>query len=92
MQQEIKELKSINRHLSRELKKQGRAPESKGSKKRQEALIQEEFDEKDKCPQCGKGRITKTNLGVRIIEGCSNGCGYRLVIKSGKKEGEEVQS
>lgn len=83
LQKEIKELKSINRHLERELKKyeQGKSPESKGSKKR-DKIIQEDFDEIDKCTNCGKGRITKTPIGPRTIIGCSNNCGYRSVLKT----------
>lgn len=90
LQEEIKNLKSINRHLERELKKQNKAPESKGSKKRQDALMQEELDERiPKCPQCGKGNITTTNLGPRVIKGCNLGCGFREVTKNGKN-GQEV--
>jgi len=90
LQKQVKELKSINRHLERELKK---SKQSKAkSKEHQDALIEEEYKEKNKletCPQCEKGNISETALGVRTIISCSNGCGYRQVIKHGKKEKSE---
>lgn len=90
LQEEIKHLKSINRHLERELKKQGKPPVSNGSKKRQDALIEEELEDRtEKCIQCGKGSITETILGPRIIKSCTVGCGYREVMKNGKKEEAE---
>lgn len=92
LHQEIKNLKSINRHLERELKK-SHQPKGK-SKAHQDKLIQEEFDEKDKeniCQRCQKGRVTKTSLGPRIITSCSNNCGFREIVKNEKKkESEEI--
>lgn len=86
-QEEIKQLKSQIRHLEREVKKQGNKPESYGSKKRQDALIQEEYDSKvdpniNVCSNCLKGEIRIIELGPkRSIKSCSNGCGVKEVIK-----------
>ena len=86
-QEEIKNLKSQIKHLEREIKKQGNKPISYGSKKRQDALIQEEYDSKvepntNVCPNCLKGEIRIIELGPkRSIKSCSNGCGVKEVIK-----------
>jgi predicted RNase H-like nuclease (RuvC/YqgF family) len=81
LRREIKDLNSTIRHLEREIKKQGNKPDSKGAKKRQDAIIQEDWDQKNKCPQCCKGDLIKSDLGVRMITSCSIGCGYREVTR-----------
>ena len=80
-QEEIKNLKSQIKHLEREIKKQGNKPESYGSKKRQDTLIQEEYDQHNLCQQCFKGHITTVELGPRSIKTCTVGCGYKEIIK-----------
>lgn len=89
-QEEIKNLKSQIKHLEREIKKQGNKPVSHGEKKRQDALIQEDFDAHDLCPHCGKGYIREIKLGPKSINSCSVGCGYKEMLKKNGKEKEEV--
>lgn len=85
LQQENKELRSVNKSLMRKLK-----DESKKYKPQQSShsLIKEEYENKDSCLNCGKGRITTTDIGVRKIIGCTLNCGFRKIIKNVKKEEE----
>jgi hypothetical protein len=87
LKDEVKKQKEIVRHLEREIKK-SKQPKGK-PKEYQDSLIEEDYDDKTLCPQCGKGTITTTDLGVRTIIGCSNGCGHRQVIKNVKKEKDQ---
>lgn len=79
--EEIKQLKEQVKHLEREIKKQGNKPVSHGQKKRQDALIREDFDAHDLCPNCGKGHIREIKLGPKSINSCSVGCGYKEMKK-----------
>ncbi len=90
--EEIKALKVQLKHLEREIKKQGNPSNSKGAKKRQEALIQEDFDAHDLCEVCGKGHMRIIELGPRKMRSCSVGCGNKEMLKKNAKEKEEVQS
>ena len=92
LQQENKELREINKSLSRQLKKESKKykPEHSSSK-----LVEQDFDDKDNyCPDCGKGKVIHTNIGPRVLEHCSNNCGYKKVKKNGKenkKDSEEKE-
>lgn len=79
--EEIKQLRNQIKHIKRELKKRGNKPESHGGKKRQDALIQEEYDQHNLCQNCLKGHITIVELGPKSIKTCTVGCGYKEIIK-----------
>lgn len=85
LEKEIRELKSINRSLMKRLKKLDR--NFKKVEDLEEELIEiyknEEHKPKvQKCPECAKGTIIETNLGVRILKKCSESCGWRQTVKS----------
>lgn len=84
LQQEIKDLKIINRSLMKELKKHNRPKVKYNS----DELIQEEYDEKTKtdgCTHCGKGILREVELGPkRSILACST-CTFHRVIKKDLK-------
>lgn len=77
---ENKELKSLVKSLQRQLKKQRKEHKEEFN---QDDLIREDLeDRKERCPQCQKGEIKTTSIGIRKIVACINGCGYRKVEKT----------
>ena len=77
LQKEIKELRLINRSLEKEIKKSNKTYRPEYSS---EDLVQEEFDKKHKCEQCGKGDLIVAELGPRRLIRCSI-CDYKIVKK-----------
>ena len=86
LQDEIKELKSINKSLSRKIKEDNKKYKPENDK---DKLLKEDFDEKNTCKNCGKGNITIIELGPKKIRTCSLKCGYREIIKDNAKEKKE---
>lgn len=75
---EIRKLKSENRHLQKELKKNNKKYKPQHDK---EILIEEEHSDKNPpCSECGKGNIKVTDLGVRKLISCSV-CTFRKTLK-----------
>jgi predicted nucleic acid-binding Zn ribbon protein len=78
LQKEVKELRSINRSLEKEIKKSNKQYKPEFDS---EVLLKEEVEDKrSKCPQCGKGHLISTELGPRKLVRCEL-CDYRLVNK-----------
>lgn len=84
LEKEVKELKSINRSLMRQLKKQNREyqPEQEA-----EEIVAEDYKKHDNCEQCGKGQKLITKLGPRVMITCSL-CDFRKTKKTNVKEEE----
>jgi DNA-directed RNA polymerase subunit RPC12/RpoP len=96
LRKEIRELKSINRALTRQLKKlskgQHRLVDLEDELK--EALLEQEVEtktEKNSCKDCGSGRLEDVDLGVRNIQVCRD-CGWRSITKKARKKKEETNS
>lgn len=85
LEKEVKELKSINRSLMRQLKKQNREYQPEQDK---EEIIAEDYKKQNNCEQCGKGDKITTKLGPRVLITCSL-CDFRKAKKTNVKE-EEV--
>lgn len=82
LEKELKEQRSINRSLKRQLKKTNRdISNASDNSTDDEDEVVEQSPSKNKCPKCAKGVITQTDLGVKILEACSNGCGHRKTTK-----------
>jgi len=71
---QIRELKSINRRLERQLKEvlKHQSTKSKNDCKKE--------SKENICQNCGKGILESVDLGIRIITSCPL-CGYRESIK-----------
>jgi ribosomal protein S27E len=84
LEKEIKDLKSINRSLQRQVKTRLRKykPESN-----QEDIIKEEYDSKIKCNKCGKGNKQLVDLGPRQLITCTV-CDYKETLKPDVKKEE----
>ncbi len=82
LEQEMKKLKSENRHLHKELKKSSKKYKPQFSK---EALMEEDNllnPNNNLCNICMKGTIRELDLGPRKLLSCSNGCkDARKVLK-----------
>lgn len=83
LEKELKELKSINRSLMRQLKKHNR--EYKPEQEEEE--IQTQYKDTNKCDQCGKGEKLITKLGPRTLITCSL-CDFRKAKKTNVEEKE----
>jgi hypothetical protein len=80
LEQEIKRLKSENRHLHKELK---RSNKKYNPEHTQEELMIEEHKEKEPvCENCGKGKLAIVELGPRKLISCTV-CEYRKTLKNG---------
>lgn len=80
LEQEIKRLKSENRHLHKELKRSNKKYKPEHD---QEELIKEDHKHKpDICEQCGKGKLAIVELGPRKLISCDV-CDYRKTLKNG---------
>jgi FtsZ-binding cell division protein ZapB len=79
LQIEVRKLKSENRHLQKELKKNNKKYKPQHDKI---DLIEEEHNDKHICNECGKGRIITTELGPRKLVTCTV-CEYRKTLKNG---------
>lgn len=80
LQLEVRKLKSENRHLQKELKKNNKKYKPQHDKN---DLIEEEHSSKvQACNECGKGKIVVTELGPRKLVSCTV-CEYRKTIKNG---------
>lgn len=78
---EVRKLKSENRHLQKELKKNNKKYKPQHDK---EQLIEEDHDQKTpSCTECGKGKIVTTDLGPRKLIHC-NVCTFRKTVKSSR--------
>jgi predicted nucleic acid-binding Zn-ribbon protein len=78
LEQEVRKLKSENRHLHKELKRSNKKYKPHHDK---EELLEEEHREKNPlCEQCGKGNIKSTDLGVRKLVSCTV-CTFRKTLK-----------
>lgn len=84
LEKEVKELKSINRSLMRQLKKSNREHIPEQTK---EEILTEEYEQKHNCEQCGKGQKIITKLGPRVLVTCSL-CDFRKAKKTNVKEEE----
>ena len=84
LEREIKDLKSINRSLQRQIKTRLRkyTPELN-----QEDIIKEEYDHKIKCSNCGKGNKQLVDLGPRKLITCTV-CDYKETLKPNVKKEE----
>jgi chromosome segregation ATPase len=77
---ENRELRSTIKSLLRQIRKLEKEYKPEHS---QDVLIKEEIKEKvPKCPECGRGRIKNTELGVRLLISCTH-CKYSKVTKNG---------
>lgn len=75
---EVRKLKSENRHLQKELKKNNKKYKPQHDK---EDLIEEEHKEKNPpCSECGKGNIKTTDLGIRKLISCTV-CTFRKTLR-----------
>jgi len=80
LEQEIKRLKSENRHLHKELKRSNKKYQPEHE---QEDLIKKDHKEKlNICDNCGKGKLAIVELGPRKLVRC-NVCEYRKTLKNG---------
>jgi len=80
LEQEIKRLKSENRHLHKELKRSNKKYQPEHE---QEDLIKEDHKEKlNICDNCGKGKLAIVELGPRKLISCTV-CEYRKTLKNG---------
>lgn len=78
LEAELKELKSFNKSLKRQVKISNRPQVVEVD----DSELEQQFTKKvDVCPKCQKGEIKVTDLGIKSLEACSNGCGYRKTIK-----------
>jgi len=84
LEKEIKELKSLNRSLQRQLKTRQRKYKPDHN---QEVIIKEDYDNKTKCPKCGKGNKQIVELGPRQLVTCTV-CDYKETIKPNVKKEE----
>lgn len=84
LEKEIKELKSLNRSLQRQLKTRKRkyVPEEN-----QEEIIKQEYEDKTKCSKCGKGNKQIVELGPRQLITCTV-CDYKQTVKRNVKKEE----
>lgn len=73
LQQEIRDLKDINRELHQKLKKQARkTKEPKEEKEEKNEEIIEPNPSKSLCPKCKVGTIVTTDIGVKFLDMCDN--------------------
>lgn len=75
----VRQLRSENKKLKNELKRL-KKKETETDELREE-LKDYHYEEKmheDTCPDCQKGRLTSTHLGVKILYICSV-CGHRII-------------
>lgn len=84
LEREIKELKSLNRSLQRQLKNHDRKYKPEQD---QDEIIKEEYDMKTKCRMCGKGKKQIVDLGPRQLITCTV-CDYRETLKPNVKKEE----
>lgn len=84
LEKEIKELKSVNKSLLRQLKKESRKykPEFEEDDNSSSAVVKEDETNKLRkiCTECGRGKIIETPLGSRTLIGCTI-CSYRKTVK-----------
>ena len=87
LEKEIKELKSINRGLQKQLKKEQKKYKPEHT---DEELFKEEIakTKKVKCAECGRGEVQETKLGPRILIACTV-CSYRKSLKHNNGEEEK---
>ena len=85
LEREIKELKSLNRSLQRQLKTRERKYKPEQD---QDEIIKEDYEMKTKCQKCGKGKKQLVDLGPRQLITCTV-CDYRETLKQNVKK-EEV--
>lgn len=85
LEREIKDLKSLNRSLQRQLKTRGRKYKPEQSS---EEIIKEEFNDKNKCQKCGKGERQIIELGPRQLITCTI-CDYKETVKLNIKKEKE---
>lgn len=78
LEQEMRKLKSENRHLHKQLKRSNKKYKPEHNK---DDLLEEEHLEKNPlCEQCGKGNIKSTDLGIRKLISCTV-CTFRKTMK-----------
>lgn len=81
LEQMIRELKSENRHLHKELKKSNKKYKPEYVLMDEDSLSSSPLTPvKPKCTHCSRGEITQTDLGVRILEHCTV-CDKRRTLK-----------
>ena len=81
LEQQVRELKSINRNLMRRLKKVDRHYKEVINEPEEDKPAQEERTKRS-CPECTRGEITEVNLLGRVFERCSV-CDWRSKTKKG---------
>ena len=86
LEQEIKTLRSENRHLKKELKQSNKR--YKPEHDQDELILEEHSPKKEMCNECGKGEIITTDLGVRKLIHCTV-CKYRRALKTNGKTEED---
>lgn len=78
LKREIKERDEVIKSLKRQVRREEKREKKEYS---QTKLIEEEHEDKTRCPNCGKGRIKTTDLGAWKLESCTLNCKYRKTIK-----------
>lgn len=79
LEEQIRELKSLNRSLMKRLRKVDRHYKEVINEP-EETSTEEEKGTKRSCPQCTRGEITEVNLLGRVFERCSV-CDWRSKTK-----------
>jgi FtsZ-binding cell division protein ZapB len=78
LQLEVRKLKSENRHLQKELKKNNKKYKPQHNKN--DLLEEDHSPKKMICDECGKGEIVVTELGPRKLIHCTV-CQFRKTLK-----------
>lgn len=79
LEKEVKELKSLNRQLTKRLKKLDRnfkAVEQLTSQEKEEADKEIAKEKSQRCPACHEGKLHEIKIMDRILKKCS-ACEYR---------------